>query len=168
MPSQKAKARKKPGGQPGRRNPKMRGPQRKDPTAQVLTEADHEEIIGELRRFTPLCAIAAKLNVARHTLEKYVHATPALERELQDRDESMVDMAERSLFDLSLGNVPRDSEGRARPVNVNAAIFLLERKGKTRGYSQHVEVEHAEVPTFTFSRSGSKVQAEPTAEDAQT
>ena len=77
-------------------------------------------------------------------------------------------MAERSLFDMSLGNVQRDNEGRARPVNVNAAIFLLERKGKTRGYSQHVEVEHAEVPTFTFSRSGSKVQAEPTAEDAQT
>lgn len=136
--------------------------------AKVLSEADHADIIGELRRFTPLCAIAAKLNVARRTLEDYVHATPELERELQDRDESMVDMAERSLFDLSLGNIPRDEKGRARPVNVNAAIFLLERKGKTRGYSQHVEVEHAEVPTFTFSRSGSKVQAEPTAEDAQT
>ena len=160
------KERKRPFGQPGKRNPKMRGVQRQDIKAKVLSEADHEEIIGELRRFTPLCMIAAKLNVSRHTLEKYVHATPALERELTDRDESMVDMAERSLFDLSLGNIPRDSEGRARPVNVNAAIFLLERKGKTRGYSQHVEVEHAEVPTFTFSRSGSKVQAE--AEDAKT
>ena len=165
MPSQ-AKAKKSPNGQPGRRNPNMRGSQRRDRTAKVLSEADHAEIIGDLRRFTPLCAIAAKLNVARHTLEDYVHATPELESELNDRDEAMVDMAERSLFDMSLGNVQRDKDGRARPVNVNAAIFLLERKGKTRGYSQHVEVEHAEVPTFTFSRSGSKVQAE--AEDAKT
>ena len=159
MPA-KAKAKKRPFGQPGKRNPKMRGTQRKDQTAKVLSEADHEEIIGELRRFTPLCAIAAKLNVARSTLERYVHATPELESELTDRDESMVDMAERSLFDMSLGNVPRDHNGRARPVNVNAAIFLLERKGKTRGYSQHVEGEHADVPNFTFSRSSSKVQAE--------
>ena len=118
MPSQ-AKAKKSPNGQPGRRNPKMRGSQSRGWAAKVLSEADHEEIIGELRRFTPLCMIAAKLNVSRHTLEKYVHATPALERE-----------------------------------------------GKTRGYGQHVEMEHAEVPTFTFSRSGSKVQAE--AEDAKT
>ena len=167
MPS-KAKAKKSPNGQPGRRNPKMRGSQSRGWAAKVLSEADHAEIIGELRRFTPLCAIAAKLNVARRTLEDYVHATPELEGELEDRDEAMVDMAERSLFDMSLGNVQRDKDGRARPVNVNAAIFLLERKGKARGYSQHVEVEHAEVPTFTFSRSGSKVQAEPTAEDAQT
>lgn len=162
MPSPKAKAKKMPNGQPGKRNPNMRGVQRKDQTAKVLSEADHGEIIGELRRFTPLCAIAAKLNVARNTLEHYVHATPELERELEDRDESMVDMAERSLLDMSLGNIPRDPDGRARPVNVNAAIFLLERKGKTRGYSQHVEIEHAEVPTFTFSRSSSKVQPEDT------
>lgn len=74
----------------------------------------------------------------------------------------MVDMAERSLFDMSIGMVQRDQNGRANPVNVNAAIFLLERKGKTRGYSQHVEIEHAEVPTFTFSRSSSKVQPEDT------
>ena len=149
---------RKPGGQPGKRDPKMRGNQRKDRTAKVLSEEDHETIIDELRRFTPLCAIAAKLNVARHTLERFVHSTPELERELVDRDESMVDMAERSIFDLSLGNVQRDERGRPRPVNVNAAIFLLERKGKKRGYSQHIEVEHEEVPAFTFSRRDSSVK----------
>ena len=159
MPTAKSKTGKRPGGQPGKRNPQMRGVQRKDQTAKVLSKEDHETITSELRRFTPLCAIAAKLNVSRHTLERYVHATPELEQELQDRDESMVDMAERSLFDMSLGNVPRDEKGRARPVNVNATIFLLERKGKARGYNQHVEIEHGEVPSFTFSRRDSSVKA---------
>lgn len=161
MPAEeKPKAtRKKPGGQPGKRNPQMRGSQRTDRTAKVLSPADHETIIDELRRFTPLCAIAAKLNVTRHTLERYVHSTPELQSELDDRDESMVDLAERSIFDLSLGNVQREPDGRPRPVNVNAAIFLLERKGRLRGYAQHVEVEHAEAPTFTFSRKDSSVKA---------
>lgn len=141
-------------------DPKLRGTQRKDRHETVLGEADNETIIDELRRFAPLCTIAAKLNVSRKTLAAYVHATPELESELQDRDESMVDLTERALFDASIGNVARDSKGVPQPINVNAATFLLERKGRQRGFAQHVEVEHEEVPQFTFSRRDSSVKAE--------
>lgn len=105
--------------------------------------------------------IAAKLNVSRKTLEKYVHTHPDLEDEYGDMNESMVDMAERSLFDASVGNVKRDKDGRVVPINVNAATFLLERKGKQRGYGQHVDVTAEEVPSFTFCRRTSAVKAEP-------
>ena len=143
----------------GKRNaPQMRG---QGGGKEVLGPADNAVIVSELRRFTPLCMIAAKLNVARHTLEKYVHTTPELQQELEDRDESMVDLTEQSLFQASLGKVVRDEKGRPMPINVNAATFLLERKGKQRGYSQHVEVSAEEVPSFTFSRRTSAVKAEP-------
>ena len=137
--------------------PQMRGAHKSGP---VLGEADNQVIIDELRRFTPLCSIAAKLNVARHTLEKYVHSTPELELELIDRDEAMIDLTERSMFDASIGNVARDKDGRPIPINVNAGALLLERKGRKRGWGQHVEVSAAEVPTFTFCRRTSAVKME--------
>ena len=142
----------------GKRNaPQMRG---QGGGKEVLGPADNAVIVSELRRFTPLCLIAAKLNVNRHTLERYVHSVPSLQQELEDRDESMIDLTEQSLFQASLGKVVRDEKGRPMPINVNAATFLLERKGKQRGYSQHVEVSAEEVPTFTFSRRTSAVKAE--------
>ena len=155
-----AKAKKKVGGQPGKRNPQMRGSQRKDRTAKVLSQADHPKIIEELRRFAPLCTIAQKLNVSRHTLERYVHSVPELEQEYIDKDESMVDLIERSMFDAAIGNVRRDERGRIIQINVNSGAFFLERKGKQRGYSQHVEIAHGEVPSFTFSRRDSDVKAD--------
>lgn len=92
--------------------------------------------------------------MARHTLSRYIHGNPALEAELEDRDESMVDLTHRALFDASIGNAPSNGA----QINVNAAMFLLERKGKNRGFSQHIEVEQAEVPSFTFSRRESPVR----------
>ena len=127
---------------------------------EVLGPADNAVIVSELRRFTPLCMIAAKLNVSRHTLEKYVHTTPELQQELEDRDESMVDLTERSMFDASIGKIARDEKGRPIQINVNAGALLLERKGRKRGWGQHVEVSAEEVPTFTFSRRTSAVKAE--------
>lgn len=127
---------------------------------EVLRPADNAVIVSELRRFTPLCMIAAKLNVARHTLEKYVHTTPELQQELEDRDESMVDLTERSMFDASIGKIARDEKGRPIQINVNAGALLLERKGRKRGWGQHVEVSAAEVPSFTFCRRTSAVKAE--------
>ena len=142
----------------GKRNaPQMRG---QGGGKEVLGPADNAVIVSELRRFTPLCMIAAKLNVSRHTLEKYVHATPELQQELEDRDESMVDLTERSMFDASIGKIARDEKGRPIQINVNAGALLLERKGRKRGWGQHVEVSAAEVPTFTFSRRTSAVKAE--------
>lgn len=154
------KVKGRPGRPPGRRNnPALRGQIVGKPRTQgVLNERDEPIIIDELRRFQPLCAIAAKLNVARSTVERYVHSHPHLQRELDDRDESMIDMTQRALWDASIGNVKRDSNGKPVYINVNAATFLLERLGKSRGFSQHIEVEQAEVPTFTFTRRDGTVQ----------
>lgn len=142
----------------GKRNaPQMRG---QGGGKEVLGPADNAVIVSELRRFTPLCMIAAKLNVARHTLEKYVHTTPELQQELEDRDESMVDLTERATFDASIGKISRDEKGRPIQINVNAALLILDRKGRKRGWGQHIEVSAEEVPTFTFSRRTSAVKAE--------
>ena len=102
--------------------------------------------------------IAAKLNVARKTLANYVHSHPHLQAELDDRDESMIDMTQRALWDASIGNVKRDANGKPALISVNAATFLLERLARNRGFSQHIEVEQAEVPTFTFTRRDGTVQ----------
>lgn len=72
----------------------------------------------------------------------------------------MVDLTHRALFDESIGNVPKDADGVPRHINVNAATFLMERMGRNRGFAQHVEIEQAEVPSFTFSRRDSKVKQE--------
>ena len=96
--------------------------------------------------------------MARHTLSRYIHGKPELEKELEDRDESMVDLTHRALFDASIGNAPMGKDGKPTQINVNAAMFLLERKGKSRGFSQHIEVEQAEVPSFTFSRRDAAVR----------
>lgn len=98
--------------------------------------------------------------MSRHTLERYVHSVPELEQEYIDKDESMVDLIERSMFDAAIGNVRRDERGRIIQINVNSGAFFLERKGKQRGYSQHVEIAHGEVPSFTFSRRDSDVKAD--------
>ena len=161
MPTRKATGKRQGKAKDGRalQDPKLRGTQRKSRTEKVLGPADDEVIIDELRRFAPICAIAAKLNVARHTLSSYIHGNKTLEDELEDRDESMVDLTHRALFDASLGKHPTDAKGKPVPINVNAAMFLLERKGKKRGFSQHIEVEQAEVPSFTFSRRESNIRS---------
>lgn len=101
--------------------------------------------------------IAAKLNVSRRTLSTYIHGNPELEAELADRDESMIDLTERSIFDASIGKVTRDAQGRPMPINVNAAIHLLNTKGRSRGYGQHIEVDAPNVPAFTFCRATAKL-----------
>lgn len=138
----------------------LRGNQRKDRHEKVLGPKDDETIIDELRRFAPMCTIAAKLNVARHTLARYIHGKPELQKELDDSVESQIDMTQRAMFDAAIGNVARDKTGRPVPVNVNAGAFLLDRLGRQRGFGQHIEIEKEEVPTFTFSRRDSKVKAE--------
>ena len=67
-----------------------------------------------------MCTIAAKLNVARHTLARYIHGKPELQKELDDSVESQIDMTQRAMFDAAIGNVARDKTGRPVPVNVNA------------------------------------------------
>ena len=160
MPTPKDKARRPGKAKDGRalQNPRLRGTQRKSRTEKVLGPADDQTIIDELRRFAPICLIASKLNVARHTLSRYIHGKPELQSELEDRDESMVDLTHRALFDASIGNAPMGKDGEPTQINVNAAMFLLERKGKSRGFSQHIEVEQAEVPSFTFSRRDAAVR----------
>lgn len=161
MPDTQAPKEKSKGGRPrgSRNDPAKRGQIVGKPRSQgVLSERDDAVIIAELRRFAPLCAIAAKLNVARSTLCRYVHASPALQQELDDRDESMIDMTQRALWDESIGNVKRDPDGNRVHINVNAATFLLERLGKRRGFSQHIEVEQSEVPSFTFTRRDGTIQ----------
>lgn len=70
----------------------------------------------------------------------------------------MIDMTQRALWDESIGNVKRDPDGNRVHINVNAATFLLERLGKRRGFSQHIEVEQSEVPSFTFTRRDGTIQ----------
>lgn len=127
----------------------------------ALKEADEPLIIEELRRFTPMCMIAAKLNVSRHTLINYVHSHAHLEQELKDRDEAMIDLTARSIFDASIGKHPIGANGKPSPISVPAAIFLLERKARDRGYAQHIEVEASTAPTFIFNRATSKIQMTP-------
>jgi hypothetical protein len=133
----------------------------------ALKEADEPLIIEELRHFTPMCMIAAKLNVSRHTLINYVHSHAHLEQELKDRDEAMIDLTARSIFDASIGKHPIGANGKPSPISVPAAIFLLERKARDRGYAQHIEIEAAAVPSFTFNRSTSIIQPEPPATDSE-
>lgn len=134
----------------------------------VIKEADEPMIIDELRRFTPVCMIAAKLNVARHTLWHYINNHPAILSELKDRDEAMIDLTARSIFDASIGKHPIGANGKPSPISVPAAIFLLERKARDRGYAQHIEIEAAAVPSFTFNRSTSIIQGEtPATEDGE-
>lgn len=134
----------------------------------AIKEADEPTIIKELRLFTPMCEIAKKLKVARHTLINYVHAHPHLEAELKDRDEAMIDLTARSIFDASIGKHPIGANGKPSPISVPAAIFLLERKARDRGYAQHIEIEAAAVPSFTFNRSTSIIQGEtPATEDGE-
>lgn len=131
----------------------------------AIKEADEPLIIEELRRFTPMCMIAAKLNVARHTLINYVHSHANLEQELKDRDEAMIDLTARSIFDASIGKHPIGANGKPSPISVPAAIFLLERKARDRGYAQHIEVEASAAPTFIFNRATSKIQMTPPLEN---
>jgi len=158
MPTEKEKSK---GGRPpgSKTDPSKRGANQKGDRngAEVLGPQDDKLIIAELRRFSTLVTIAAKLNVSRKTLAKYIHTTKHLQEELEDRDEAMIDLTERSLFDAAIGNLPKDKDGRVMPINVNAATFLLERKGKERGYSQHIETSVEEVPTFTFCRRDANV-----------
>ncbi len=132
----------------------------------ILSPADEKQIEKELKRFTPLYLIAAKLNLNRHTVADYINRTPHLKQVREDQDEGVIDLTAHSLFQAALGNLPTDERGRPKQVNVNAAIFLLERLGRRRGFAQHIEVEQAQVPAFTFNRGTSSIQPLPTTPSA--
>lgn len=124
-----------------------------------LDESDNALIAAMLQDFVPLVSIAARLKVHRHTLVKFIKEHEELQTILEDRNEGMVDLAERALLDASLGKSRFDADGNPEYVNVNAVIFMLERMGRKRGYSQHVEVEATNAPTFTFCRATSTIPA---------
>ncbi len=125
-----------------------------------LTDKDKPTIIAELRRFAPLCTIASKLGVARMTLWRFINAHEDVKSELQDCNESMIDLTQRALWDESVGNFKRDARGHEIHISVNAATFMLERLGKSRGYGQNVVVETPNVPTFTFCRATADTKGE--------
>ncbi len=116
--------------------------------ATVLGADDHAVIIAGLRDFTPLVDIAAHLKVSRATLSAYIKSHEGLRRELDDRNESLIDLVEKALFDAATGQEDNDADENRKGVNVNAAIFLLERLGKGRGYSKRVDV----WPSIIYNR----------------
>ena len=99
---------------------------RKRPFNYKLSKADEPTIEKELKQFTPICLIAAKIGCCRQALSNYIHAH--MEDKLEESRESMIDMLEGTLYRTAV--VDR---------NVGSLQFMLDRLGRKRGYGEHID-----------------------------
>jgi transposase len=77
-----------------------------------------------------LNTIAKRLNVSWHTAKKYCDEYEETRQALQDETEKTIDMAESTLLkSIESGDI-------------QAAKWYLSTKGKKRGYSEKLELEH--------------------------
>lgn len=74
--------------------------------------------------------IAKRLDVTWHTANKYIYKWPETQQALRDEQETILDMAESTLYANIKGGNSQDAK------------WILSTKGKSRGYSEKTEVEH--------------------------
>ena len=92
-----------------------------------------EEVIAAVKKNRGILALAAKeLGCARQTLHNYVNRYPTVAQAVSDERESLLDLAEGSLFE------------QVRKGNITAIIFTLKTLGKSRGYVERQEVTGAD------------------------
>ena len=92
-----------------------------------------EEVIAAVKKNRGILALAAKeLGCARQTLHNYVNRYPTVAQAVSDERESLLDLAEGSLFE------------QVRKGNITAIIFTLKTIGKSRGYVERQEVTGAD------------------------
>jgi hypothetical protein len=73
--------------------------------------------------------IAGKLGVDRHTVSEYIKRDPALAAAVQDEIEGTLDKVESVFINACLKK------------DIQACMFYLRTKGKSRGYTEKVEQE---------------------------
>jgi len=92
-----------------------------------------EEVIAAVKKNRGILTLAAKeLGCARQTLHNYVNRYPTVAQAVSDERESLLDLAEGSLFE------------QVRKGNITAIIFTLKTIGKHRGYVERQEVTGAD------------------------
>lgn len=95
-----------------------------------FTQAEDENIAKGLLAHLPLYVMATKMNCCKRVLSKHIKETPWLAELLQQRDENILETAEYQAYRL------------ADAGNPSMIMFILERKGKHRGWGvQDEEVE---------------------------
>ena len=88
--------------------------------------------------------IASRLDVRRETLDTYLRRWPECQAAYEVEVEVILDQAESKLYQLAI------VEGAERSLH-----FLLERKGRSRGYGKRQELAHtAAQPTEVIVRIG--------------
>ena len=87
-----------------------------------------EQVIDAVRKSKGILTLTAKeLGVSRQTVHKYVNKYPTVKAAVDSERESLLDMAEGSLFE------------QVRKGNITAIIFTLKTLGKHRGYVERQE-----------------------------
>lgn len=104
-----------------------------------LCETDEPTIKEMLAAMTPLYMIAETLHVDRHHLSTYIKEH--MPECLTSRDEKALDIAEDKLLENIKGR------------NENAIEFFLDRKGRKRGYGEHIMTEDvSELPKIAIGK----------------
>jgi hypothetical protein len=79
-----------------------------------------------------VAATARALGVHRTTIHRRIQKSPVLQAALEEARETMLDNAERQLYDEALDG------------NTAALIFFLKTQGKSRGYTERHELTGAD------------------------
>lgn len=96
-----------------------------------------DEVINAIRQNRGILTLTAKhLGCSRTTVQRYVDEYPTVAQALKDERESLLDLAEGSLFE------------QVRKGNITAIIFTLKTIGKHRGYVERQEIANTEPITL--------------------
>lgn len=94
-----------------------------------FTQAEDENIAKGLLAHLPLYVMATKMNCCKRLLSNHIKETPWLAELLNQRDENILETAEYQAYRL------------ADAGNPSMIMFILERKGKHRGWGVQDEAE---------------------------
>lgn len=99
----------------------------KHPFSHKFVESDIPVIMQGLREYKAIIVIADQLNASYSGLRDFIKRTPILRECMDRRDNGMLDIAERRLFErINLGDT-------------HSIMYFLDRKGRNRGYGEHIE-----------------------------
>jgi len=113
-----------------------------------LSETDEPTIKEMLSAMTPIYLIAESLHVERHILSTYIKTH--MPEYLNSRDEKALDIAEDKLLENVKGR------------NENAIEFFLDRKGRRRGYGEHILTEDvSELPKIAIGKISINIDTPP-------
>lgn len=111
-----------------------------------MTKVTNAQIMVALRESRGILSPAArKLAITRQALHHRVNVTPELQEFRAQLDEEILDRAEEVLFEAV--DADKDSSD---------ARWILERKGKSRGYATRVEaaLDDKQIEAFVFAFGG--------------